>query len=369
MRRIELDFRLNNPILACGADVKSAFALGKDKEVFLFDGFGDLGELDNFTRYEKAVEAAEKRLKVRPKIIACDLHPGYFSTRFAEHAQHTKRNTQLYKIQHHEAHIAGAILDNSVKGEVIGVAFDGTGLGVDGNIWGGEFFVGCAKSFKRTGHFEYIPMPGADCAAKEPWRMAASYLYKVCGKAGLRSVDKKERLILKKMIDKKINSPLTSSAGRLFDAVGSIVLSKDKVSKEAELPMELERIADRSCGDIYGFDVRGKDGMSVIDVSKTIRSIIKDVSKKIPTPIISAKFHNTVACIILEMASRLRSKFGIDKVVLSGGVFQNRFLTARALDMLKQGGFKVYMHSMIPTNDSGIPIGQIAIANARAVCA
>lgn len=366
-----MPFEVKKPILACGADLKGAFALAKGKKAYLIEGFGDLAELNNFERYESAVKRLERELNIRPKVVACDLHPGYFSSRFAENL-----DIRPCKVQHHEAHVASAIIDDSIRGQVIGVAFDGTGFGPDGNIWGGEFFVGDLKDFKRVGHLCYMPMPGGEVVIKEPWRMAASYLYMVFGKKFLdlkiefmKKLDKERLQVLTRMVDKKINSPLTSSAGRLFDAVASLVLSKGTSASEAELPIELERIADRLCLDRYDFDIRKDREISIVDVSKMIKGIVGDLSRKIDKTVLSGKFHNTVADMILKMSLRLKRRFEIKKVVLSGGVFQNNLLTAKASELLKWNDFKVYTQSRIKTNDAGIPMGQIAIANVRPRCA
>lgn len=360
MKTIKLPFRAKKPILACGADMKGAFALAKGNEAYLFDGFGDLSDLDNFTSYEKAVGAAEKELKINPQIVACDLHPGYFSTQFCTRYLN-KKNFRLctwYKVQHHEAHVASAIVDNDIKGEVLGVAFDGTGYGLDGKIWGGEFFTGNAKKFKRVAHLEYIPMPSGEMCIKEPWRMAASYLYRIFGSDFLKlkidfvqGIDKKKWAVLKSMIDKKVNSPLSSSMGRLFDAAGSLVLNKSIANFEAELPIELERRAEKGVDDSYDSD----------NTAKIFRGIVRDIDKKVPTSIISARLHNSIAEMILNVAKKSKIK----KVVLSGGVFQNKYLTDKMQKLLSNDNFKVYMHSNVETNDSGIPLGQIAIANAR----
>jgi len=380
MKIIKLPFRVRKPILACGADLKGAFALAKGYKAYLFDGFGDLSDLDNFTRYERAIHAAEKKLDIRPKIIACDLHPDYFSTQFARKNRdrhhfsgkgaHRKIvSVPIFQVQHHEAHIASAIIDNCIKGEVLGAAFDGTGYGADGNIWGGEFFAGKIGSLKRVAHLEYIPMPGGEMCIKEPWRMAASYLWKNRKKNRDRhlfyhklcSENRCLSLFLKKMIENKINSPLTSSMGRLFDAAGSIILNKRLASFEAELPIKLEKIADKNEKGYYDFDLKKGDGKIVINMAGTIRGILKDLDKNISRPKISAKFHNTIAHMILKAAKI----FDLKKVVLSGGVFQNKFLVQRMRELLEDHGFKVYTHSNVETNDSGIPIGQIAIANER----
>ncbi|MFA5143669.1 MAG: hypothetical protein WC522_05850 [Candidatus Omnitrophota bacterium] len=367
VRRIILPFKVAEPILACGADLKGAFAFAKGKEAVLVDGFGDLGALDNFTRYETAVKEYRKRLRINLKIVACDLHPGYLSTRFAENYTLSAKRYTLRKIQHHEAHIASAITDNNIEGRVIGVAFDGTGYGSDGNIWGGEFFAVSRSpladrfDFKRVAHLDYIPMPGGERAVKEPWRMAVSYLYRAFGRRlpDIAQRWPKRRLaIMLKMIDGKINSPLTSSAGRLFDAVGSLVLNKDSVSREAELPVELERMADKDVENAYR--LRGRE---ILNPSGIIKKVVADVAKETGAPEIAAKFHNTIAALVCETSLKLSKKLKTKQVVLSGGVFQNIYLVGRIRDMLTANGLRVYFHAALPTNDSGIPIGQIAIAN------
>ena len=370
MYRVVLPFRVKRPILACGADLKGAFALAKGDMAYLFDGFGDLSDIDNLTKYEKAVHAAIKNLKIEPAVVACDLHPGYFSTKFAEgfctgYLQGGKLvPCNRYKVQHHEAHIASAIVDNGIKGEVFGAAFDGTGYGWDGNIWGGEFFKGGVKNLRRAAHLDYVAMPGGEACIKEPWRMAASYLYSAFGPDFLRlkisfvkGIDNKRWAVLKDMIDKKVNSPLTSSMGRLFDAVASIILNKSRAGYEAELPIELEKTAAPQSNQFNRVGSTGSVGI--------IRGIVKDIGRKVESSVISAKFHNSIAQMILEKAGVSKLK----NVVLSGGVFQNKYLKDRAVKLLNANGFKAYAHSKVNTNDSGIPIGQIAIANARLLCA
>jgi hydrogenase maturation protein HypF len=371
MLSVRLPFKTDKPVLACGADMKGAFALAKGDKAFLFDGFGDLGDPGNLARYEAAIK---RNAGMRPAVIACDLHPGYFSSRFAkDYTLYAARYT-LYEIQHHEAHVASAIVDNSLKSGAIGVAFDGTGFGADGNIWGGEFFTGGLGRLTRAAHLDYIPMPGGEAAVREPWRMALSWLYRVFGerfldlKTGLvKKLDRKKWPVLKKMMDKDINSPLTSSAGRLFDAAGALILSKEKATFEAELPIELEKMALAGCDDSYESDVRPKDGMLIADPSKIIRGIVKDLSAGVEGPVISAKFHNGVARMVLKVCVGLRKKSGVRKAVLSGGVFQNRYLRDRTAVLLEEDGFAVFTHSKVPVNDSGIPIGQIAITKARSM--
>lgn len=351
VRRIKLPFSVRKPILACGADLKGAFALAKGNEAFLYEGFGDLSDLGNFERYEAAIKKALKTTGIKPAIVAHDMHPGYFSTRFAREFAKGARRAAQYAVQHHEAHIASCMIDNDIKGSVIGVAFDGTGYGTDGNIWGGEFFVGGLNGFKRAAHLEYVAMPGADAAVREPWRMVESYMYIAIGKC--------KDPVIKKMIERKINSPLTSSAGRLFDAAASLILGRKKSNFEAELPIALERIAATDCEDRY------EDAIKPWTCDIMIKNVIADIRKGVDGAVISARFHNTVAAMIARTAGLLGRKHGIKKIVLSGGVFQNKYLTGKVIKYMERSGFNVYGHKKLSTTDSSIPAGQIAIARFR----
>ena len=349
---MKLPFSVRKPMLACGADLKGAFALAKGCEAFLYEGFGDLSDLGNFERYEKAVNNAIRATNIKPVIIIHDMHPGYFSTRFAESFLRVSKGRSIFPVQHHEAHIASCMIDNDIKGSVIGVAFDGTGYGVDGNIWGGEFFAGSLKGFRRAAHLEYIAMPGADKAVMEPWRMAESYMYAASGIC--------KDPVIKKMIDRKINSPLTSSAGRLFDAAASLILGRKKADFEAELPIELESIAAADCEERY--IIKPESSACVI------KSVMVDIRKGRNKKVISAKFHNAVACMIVKTACLLGRKNRIKNIILSGGVFQNKYLVGKVIRYIKKSGFKVYTHGKLSTTDSSIPVGQIAIAYTRRVC-
>lgn len=362
MKTIKLPFKVKEPVLACGADLKGAFALAKGDIAYLYDGFGDLSELDNYTKYVNSTTAALKKHAISPKVVVCDLHPGYYSTRFAETFKLSTVDCRLWTIQHHEAHIASVITDNAIKDDILGAAFDGTGYGSDGNMWGGEFFEGSIRKLKRVSHLDYIPMPGGEACVKEPWRMAASYLYYTFGKSFLKlrvpfikDIDKSRWSILQGMIDKKINSPGTSSMGRFFDAAASFVMNKKKVAFEAELPIEFERMARAGIDLSYDSD----------SSTSIMRGLARDVEKRTEAAVISAKFHNSIANLILNVAGKRKMK----KIVLSGGVFQNNYLLKRATQLLTENGFNVFTHSAVQTNDSGIPIGQIAIVNERVLCA
>lgn len=371
MHIIKLPFLVKKPTLGCGADLKGAFCLATGEDAVYSDGFGDLGDPDNYAKYEKAVRDAEKRFRISPGVIACDMHPGYFSSRFAEEHARSLLGYKLVRIQHHEAHAASVITDNRLKNGVISVTFDGTGFGRDGAIWGGEFFTGNIGSLKRIAHLDYMPMPGGEIAIKEPWRMALSYIYRAYKKdfSGVRTdllkgISSRRVKAVITMIDRKINSPETSSAGRFFDSAASIILNKKVARYEADLPITLEEKALLGYEGEYRFDIKWQRGMFIIIPDKTIKGIITDLLKGADIKEVSSKFHNTVASMIRNVCSGIRQRYGIKKVALSGGVFQNRYLTEKTSNLLKANGFKVYGHVNVPTNDIGIALGQIAIANA-----
>ena len=258
------------------------------------------------------------------------------------------------------------------NGKVIGITFDGTGFGLDGNIWGGEFLVGDLNDFERKGHLKYVPMPGGEQAIKEPWRMAASWLYQIYGEEFLNlrikfveQLDRSKWAILKKMIDGKINSPLTSSIGRLFDAVSSLIGIRDKVEYEAQAAIELEGIAEKDIRDFYEFNIEPKEGLYLIDPSPIFISIVEDLRKNIATSVISARFHNSISRLINEACMKLRDSLAIGVVVLSGGVFLNRYLVNKVKPQLVANGFRLLENDKIPVGDSGISIGQALIADGR----
>jgi hydrogenase maturation protein HypF len=368
--KIQLPSKKKIEVLALGAQTKSSFCFVKKDIAYLSRPGGDLGEMDDLMIFENKIRQLKKALKARPRIIACDLHPEYTSTRLANEMM--RKHLTLTPVQHHEAHVASCIIDNGLKAQVIGIAFDGTGLGLDGNIWGGEFFVGTVRGLKREAHLRYIPMPGGASSIKEPWRMALSYLYSVYG-AGfkdlnidfIKRLDKKKRGLLIQIIDKGINSPLTSSMGRLFDAVSSIVGICDIASHEGQAAIALEKAMDGTL-DLkvkgYKFSIAKDRGLFIVNPEPLIRAIVKDLRNKVPEGIISLKFHNCVCNMIKEVCVLLRKKYKIHKVCLSGGVFQNRYLKKGLRPFLEEEGFDVYLHTRIPTHDSNIALGQAILA-------
>jgi hydrogenase maturation protein HypF len=257
--------------------------------------------------------------------------------------------------------------ENYLDEKVIGVSFDGTGYGDDGNIWGGEFFVCDLNDYERISHFDYMPIPGGDKVSTEPWRMAVSYLYKVYGKdflklelPFLKNIFSEKINLLAQAIDKKLNCPLTSSAGRLFDAVAAMTGICAVNGFEAEAPMRLESAIDKNCKEKYNYSIN-----ETVSFELTIKEIITDVMNSVEAPVIAAKFHNAIISVILDIVKSARGKYNLNKVVLSGGVFQNRFLIENAERLLKENNFEVYTHSKVPSNDGGVALGQLAIAAKR----
>ncbi len=367
-----MEHRFKYSILACGADSKGRFAIGKGYKLFLSKEFGSLENYRNLSRYERKIKRDLRRFNVRPQRIACDMHPGYHSTIFAKEI--TPNPKRLIRVQHHHAHIASCMYDNNLKKKVIGIALDGTGYGTDGKIWGGEFLISGYRSFKRAAHFKYLPMPGADMAIKEPWRMSAAYLWDAFGDRFLdlkipfvRKIKRRSWGILKYMIDENINTPMTSSAGRLFDAIASIVLSIFHVKHEAQAAMRLETLASQARNEKRAYKYKTtKDKESIIiDTKDIIKRIVKDIKYGVKAPIIAARFHNTLACIIHDISFRIKRETGIDRVALSGGVFQNRLLLEKVNALLEESGFHVYKHSKYSTTDASIAIGQAMIADTR----
>ncbi|MFB3894773.1 MAG: carbamoyltransferase HypF [bacterium] len=368
-----LPIKLPNPvpdILGCGSELKNTFCLTKNQFAFISQHIGDLKTAEAYTFYQETITRFEKLFRIKPEIIAFDLHPNYLSTQYAvDRISNAKKPIQGIQVQHHHAHIASCMAENKVNEKVIGIAMDGTGYGTDGNIWGCEFLVADQASFDRAGHLAYTPLPGGDIAAVETWRMAISYLYSIYQAEMtklplplLKEVDEEKLNLIFRIIQKKINAPLCSSAGRLFDAVSALLGICLESNYEAQAAIELEMIADASVTGHYGFDISEVEGKQVIDCKQTIVDIIGDLRKKIDKSIISGKFHNTIVAFSIEMSKKIREQTGLNSIALSGGSFQNRLILSRLNKGLKQAGFKVYTHHIIPPNDACISFGQVMVA-------
>jgi hydrogenase maturation protein HypF len=349
-------------IFAAGAELVNCFCIGKGNQAILSQHIGDLKNLETLEFYTESFDRFKKLFRVRPEMVACDLHPDYLSTRFAKDLK-----IPVIEVLHHHAHIASCMAEHSLEEKVIGVSMDGTGYGDDSNIWGGEFFVCDLSGYERKFHFEYIPLPGGDSVTKEPWRTAVSYLYKIYGKEFLKldipfvqNLDKSKADLIVQAIDKRINCPLSSSAGRLFDAVAAI-LNVCPVSKfHAEAPMRLENIASGTVETGYPFDFG-----ELISFEPTLMEIVEELIEGVAISEISAKFHNTIVNVIFAVASQIRKETGLNKVALSGGTFQNKYILSRLELILAREKFEVFSHCKIPSNDGGIALGQLAIAAKR----
>jgi hydrogenase maturation protein HypF len=361
-RPVDLVFNAEG-ILALGAEQKNSFCIGKNMQAIMSQYIGDLKNTPTCDFYVESIRRFSDLFRFSPGHLVCDLHPGYFSTQYAS-ALGKELHIPLLKVQHHHAHIVSCMAENHLDEKVIGISLDGTGYGTDGNIWGSEFLIADMTGFERFTHFDYVPMPGGDKASQEPWRMAFSWLFRYFGDSldyelidVFRSTDKNNLALLREMIKNKVNSPLTSGAGRLFDAVSAIAGLCKINSFDSEAPMRLESAISCITDQYYPF----RCGKTVI-FEETFRGILDDLKHK-ETDLIPTKFHNTIARIILEISKIIRDSNSLNKVVLSGGVFQNRYLTEKAVKMLTGEGFVVFTNRLVPSNDGGISLGQIAVAS------
>ncbi len=356
------------PILAVGGELKSTICLTRGKLAFLSQHIGDLEDAESFGFFREAVEHLSKILDIEPQTIAYDLHPGYLSTQWALE----QRGPRRVGVQHHHAHIVSCMAENGLEGKVIGIALDGTGYGTDGNIWGGEILLADAERFERAAHFAYIPMPGGEAAIREPWRMAVAYLAQAFGDGFLalnvpfvRGLSREKVRMILRMVERGVNSPLTSSCGRLFDAVAALIGLRQTVNYEAQAATELEAAARRSDdADAYAFDLEQQDGCWRIGTRTLFEAILADLRRNLPEEQISRRFHNGLAAALARLASLLRERSSLNQVCLSGGVFLNGLLTANLVRTLRDSGFEVSTHAQVPAGDGGLSLGQAIVASA-----
>lgn len=351
------------PILAAGSNMKNTTAIAKEDFIFISPHNGDLENLETFNHYERNIEHLKDIFVFRPEHIAADMHPGYYSTQYAQ-----QTGLPLISIQHHHAHIVSCMVENNISHKIIGIAFDGTGYGTDGKIWGGEFLLCDYYDFTRAAHLSYTNMPGGDSAVEEPWKMAVAFMYKSMpeNRSIINEFYGAKAEVIMKMIDKNINCIETSSMGRLFDAVSSILDICHKVSYEGQASMELEALIegkDYSCA--YGYDIKNEESSLIIDTKKLINDIVIDKIRGVETPLITQRFHNTIIAFSIDICKVLRKRYNIDEVALSGGVFQNSYLFKGISKALLKHNFKVYTHGVVPTNDGGVALGQLIVANEK----
>jgi len=367
-------------VLGCGAEMKHTFCLTKDNYAFLSQHLGDMENMETMEHFVNTISLYKRLFRVEPEIIAYDLHPDYLATKYAQElgisfatAQDSAR-IKLTPVQHHHAHIVSCMADNGLESPVIGVALDGTGMGSDGHIWGGEFLVADYHSFSRAGHLEYLPLPGGDAAIKRPYRIAIGYILSLLGESALnqelplmKEVSKIEIEIIKRQIEKGINSPLTSSMGRLFDAVSALIGIRGEIDYEGQAAVELEMAAYKENyadnGASYPYHMTEDKGIRIVQMGALLSAIIEELKQGTSQGIISVKFHNTIAKMVNEMCQAIANETGIKQVALSGGVFQNRLLLGKTVNLLETNDFQVFTHKQVPCNDGGISLGQAVIAN------
>ncbi len=357
------------PVLAVGGELKNTVCLTKGRHAFLSQHVGDLENLEAHKFFAEAVEHLERVLEIHPKAIAYDLHPDYFSTRWALE----QKGVELIGIQHHHAHIASCMAENHLEGKVIGFALDGTGYGTDGHIWGGEALIADYVDFERAAHFVYVPMPGGAAAIQEPWRMAVSYLAQRFGEKlfdlsipFVRGLDRKRVELLLRMIERGVNTPLTSSCGRLFDAVAALAGIRQQATYEAQAAIELEMAIDPHGDEIaYPFAVIPEGAAWIIETRPLLDSIVADLRNGAPRGTVSRRFHNGLADIFARVAGLIRERSGLDRACLSGGTFQNMYLLSGLHARLERAGFQVFTHSEVPAGDGGLSLGQALVAAHR----
>ncbi len=366
---IELSSTLPD-ILACGGELKNTLCLTKDNYAIISQHVGDLTNFESMGFFEETLKNLKRTFKAEPHIVSHDMHPDYLSTRFAQsYKAGYDKNVTLVPVQHHHAHIASCMAENGETGRVIGIAFDGTGYGLDGNSWGSEFLVAGYNGFERFAHLNYLALPGGDKAVREPWRLALSILHQAYGPDCIKlfesfkpGIPVEEALLVSRMLERKINSPFSCGMGRLFDAVSSLAGICDRITFEGEAAIALEMAAAET-DELYPYYLEGSSP-KVINVMPLVRAIVVDIRVGVAASTVAGKFHNTVAAMVFEICALARDNAGLDTVALSGGVFQNALLFGLVESGLKASGFRVLSHSKVPTNDACISLGQAAVAAA-----
>jgi len=352
-------------VLACGAELKNTICLTKGQDAFVSQHIGDLKNLETFAFFEQTIQHLRRILDIQPGIIAHDLHPDYLSTQFAQ-GQPLPR----VAVQHHHAHILSCLAENQVEGPVIGLAFDGTGYGTDGKIWGGEVLHVDGARFSRLAHLKYYPMPGGDVAIAEPWRLAVSYLHGAFGTDFrnwplLSDIASLKIDLILGMIRHKMNCPETSSLGRLFDGVAALLGICSRSTYEGQAAIALEMAATAETSDEYPFSRTIENGMRLIDPAPIITGIVQDLMDQRAVEMISAKFHATLIRLFTELGIEIGRETGINRIAFSGGVFQNELLASGLERRFRAAGFQVYRHSIVPPNDGGIALGQAVAAGLK----
>jgi hydrogenase maturation protein HypF len=355
-----------------GGELKNTFCLTKEDYGFLSQHIGDLKNFETLTSFERSITHFEGLFRITPELITYDLHPDYLSTRYALDRS-TNTGIPAIPVQHHHAHIASCLADNLYHGEepVIGIAFDGIGYGEDGLIWGGEFLVADFHRFTRAGQLLNFPLPGGDKAIREPWRMALSVLHTFGlpweqeNPAVIHAFSHANQIpevspldVLSNQLNTGTNAPLTSSMGRLFDAISALLGICQVITYEGQAAIELEALADPDEEGVYAYEITPGN---IIDPRLMVKNILEDQKNGLPIPTISGRFHNSITEMVLEMSVRLREEYQLNRVALSGGVWQNMTLMNKTVKKLNSAKFKILIHQQVPANDGGLALGQAAI--------
>ncbi len=356
---LTLEQPVPRPILGCGAELKNTFCLARGRYAFVSHHIGDLENYETLRSFTEGIRHFGRLFDVVPEVVAHDLHPEYLSTKYALDLA----DVELVGVQHHHSHIASCLADNGDAGPVLGVAFDGLGYGSDGTLWGGEFLLADLTGFQRLAHLVPVPMPGGATAIRQPWRMAAAYLGSEAPEELVQRNAEQWDTILA-MADRGVNAPLTSSAGRLFDAVAAILGVRDSINYEGQAAIELEQRADRTERGSYPAVVTEVGSTIQLHGAELVRCVVDDLRAGVAPEVIATRFHHGVADAIVRVCSMLRETTGVSAAALSGGVFQNILLLERTVAGLEQAGFRVLTHSRVPPNDAGISLGQVAVAAA-----
>jgi hydrogenase maturation protein HypF len=365
-------------VLAVGGELKNTFCLTRESYAFLSQHIGDLENAETLASFEQGIDHFRRLFRVTPAAIGHDLHPEYLSTKWArEHAAadsgHILAGLPLVPVQHHHAHLAACLAENGLRGPAIGVSWDGTGYGTDGAIWGGEFLVGDFAGFRRLAHFRYVPLPGGEAAIRRPYRTALSHLVSAFGDAAwrldlpfIRPIDPTELAVIRRQIATGLNSPLTSSAGRLFDAVAALLGIRGVVNYEGQAAIEMETLAaqapDAPAYPLPELDPAGPVLPAALDPAPLIRAVVNDTLAGVATAVIAARFHASMAALIAAVCGIIARQEGLSDVCLSGGVFQNMLLLEQTVDLLAGSGLIVHTHHQVPANDGGLALGQAVIA-------
>jgi hydrogenase maturation protein HypF len=367
-QRVPAELQIPGHILALGGELKDTISVYKNGFIITSQFLGDLDEYQNYRYFEETIAHLKRLFDVKPGFIVSDLHPHFRTTRYAQ-----RSGLPCFQVQHHYAHILAVLLEHEVplNQKILGVALDGYGYGADGSAWGGEFLLADYHDYSRIAHFQHVPLPGGDLAARQPWRMALAYLSAAFGNdlprvESLEKVDRKTRALVLNMIDSGINCPPTSSCGRLFDAVSFLAgIAPAEVEFEAEAPMRLEAVSRQRPKAGYSFILRDEIMPWQVSFDETIRGIVQDLKKVVPAGMIGSKFHATLSAAIADVAVKARERYGVEQVALAGGVFLNSTLLAWTSSTLEKRGFRVLRSSRYSPNDESISLGQIAYALAR----